>query len=70
LNDHGFNDVRQTYTRTAESLVPEASSLEVEIAIEKLKIYKLPGAEQILAELLQARSNALRSEAHILINSI
>jgi hypothetical protein len=40
LNVHGVNDVRQTEIYTAEPLVPEPSSSEVEIAIEKLKRYK------------------------------
>jgi hypothetical protein len=35
-------------------LVPEPSSFKIEIAIEKLKIYKLPVIDQILAELIQA----------------
>jgi hypothetical protein len=39
---------------TAESLVPEPSSSEVEIAIEKLKMYKSRGIDQIQAELIQA----------------
>jgi hypothetical protein len=34
---HGINDGRQTEIHTAESLVPEPNSSEVEIAIEKLK---------------------------------
>jgi hypothetical protein len=36
LNVHGVNDVRQTEIHTAEPLVREPSSSEVEIAIEKL----------------------------------
>jgi hypothetical protein len=39
---------------TAEPLVPEPSSSEAEIAIEKLKRYKSPGIDQIQAELIQA----------------
>jgi hypothetical protein len=50
----GVNDVRQTETHTAEPLVPVPSSSEVEIAIEKLKMYKSPGTDQIPAELIQA----------------
>jgi hypothetical protein len=34
------NDVKQTEIRTAEPLVPESSSFEVEVAIEKLKRHK------------------------------
>jgi hypothetical protein len=37
LNVYGVNDVRQTEIRTAEPFVPEPSSSEVEIAVEKLK---------------------------------
>jgi hypothetical protein len=35
-----------------------------------LKKYKSPGSEQIPAELIQARSEILRSEIHKLINSV
>jgi hypothetical protein len=54
LNVHAVNDVRQTEIHTAEPLVPEPSSSEVEIAIEKLERYKSPGIDQIPAELIQA----------------
>jgi len=40
LNVHGDNDVRQTEIHTTESLVPEPSAFEVDLAIEKLKSYK------------------------------
>jgi hypothetical protein len=70
LNVHGVNDVRQTEIHTAEPLVPETSSSEVEIAIEKLKRCKSPGIDQIPAELIQAEGNTLRSEIYKLINCI
>jgi hypothetical protein len=54
----------------AEPLVLEPSSSEVEIAIEKLKRYKSPGTDQILAELIQAGGNKLHSEICKLINCI
>jgi hypothetical protein len=54
LNVHGVNDVRLTEVHTAEPLVPEPTSSEVEITIEKLKRYKSPGIDQIPAELNQA----------------
>jgi hypothetical protein len=47
LNVHGVSDVRQTELHTAEPIVPESSALEDEIAIEKVKNYKLPGVDQI-----------------------
>jgi hypothetical protein len=54
LNVHGVKEVRQTKIHTAEPLVPEPSFSDVEVAIEKLKRYKSPGIDQILAELIQA----------------
>jgi hypothetical protein len=41
LNVHGFNDIRQTEIHTAEPLVPEPSSFEVEIAVENFKRYSV-----------------------------
>jgi hypothetical protein len=40
LNVHRIGDVRHTEIHTAESIVPEPSSFEVEIAVAKLKKYK------------------------------
>jgi hypothetical protein len=40
LNVPGINDVRQTEIHTAEPLVPEPSSFEVHISVEKLERYK------------------------------
>ena len=37
LNVHGVIDVRQTEIHTAESLVPEPSAADFEMAIGKLK---------------------------------
>jgi hypothetical protein len=65
LNVHGVNDVRQT-----EPLVPEPYVFEVEITIEKLKMFTLPGIYQILAEFIQAAGNTLSSDIHILINAV
>jgi hypothetical protein len=36
LNVHGVNDVRQTEVHMADTLVPESSTSEVEMAIGKL----------------------------------
>jgi hypothetical protein len=57
LNVHGVIDVRQAEMNTTELLVPESSSVSVEINTEKLKRYKSPDTEQITAELIQAGSN-------------
>jgi hypothetical protein len=54
---------------TAELLVPDPSPLEVEITVAKLRSYKSPGTDKILAELIQAGGETLRSEIHKLINS-
>jgi hypothetical protein len=54
----------------AEPLVPGPSRLEVEIVIAKLKKYKSPGSDEILAELIQAGGEILLSEIHKLINSV
>jgi hypothetical protein len=42
----------------------------VEIAIAKLKKYKSPGRDQILAELIQAGGEILLSSIHKLVNSV
>ena len=54
FNIHRVNDVRQTEIHTTEPLVPEPSTLEVELTIEKLKSHKSPGSDQIPAELIKA----------------
>jgi len=54
FNVHGVKEkkeVRQTEINTTEPLVPEPSAFEVEMATEKLKRHKLPGADQIPEEL-------------------
>jgi hypothetical protein len=48
----------------AEPLVPEASLVEVEITIGKLKSYKFPGIDQILAKLIKAGGKTLHSEIY------
>jgi hypothetical protein len=50
---HNVSDVRQIEVHTAEHLVPGPSRLEVEIAIAKLKKYKSPGSDQILASIFE-----------------
>jgi hypothetical protein len=62
--------VRQIEIHTAEPLVPDPSPFEVEIAIAKLKRYKSPGSDQILAKLIQTGGEILHSKIHELIISI
>jgi hypothetical protein len=54
----------------SELLVPGPSHLEVEIAVAKLKKYKLPGSDEILAKLIQAGGEILLSAIHKLIHSV
>jgi len=56
------NDIRQTEIHTAEPLVPEPSACGVEVAIEKLKVNKSPGIDQIPAKLIKAEGRTIRSE--------
>jgi hypothetical protein len=70
LNVQGVSDVRQAEIHTAETLVPEPSALEVELAIEKPKSYKLPGIDQIPAELIKAESRTIRCAIHKFIIAI
>ena len=50
--------------------MPEPSTFEFELAIEKLKRHKSPGINQISAELIKAGCRTIRSEIHKCINSI
>jgi hypothetical protein len=70
MNIPGVNDVRQSEIHTAEPIVPEPIESEVEMAIEKLKRHKLPGIDQIPAELIKAGGRTIHFEIHKLINYI
>jgi hypothetical protein len=61
LNVHGMNGLRHTEMHTAETLISEPSFWGVEIAIEKLKICKSLGIDQILAQLSQAEGKTLQT---------
>jgi hypothetical protein len=65
LNLHNVSDVREK-----ELLVTGSSRLEAEIAIAKLRKYKSPGSDQILAEVIRAGHETLLSVIHKLINYI
>jgi hypothetical protein len=62
LNVHRVSDVKQI--DPAEPLVPGPSPFEFEFPMAKLKRYKLPSSDQILAELIQAGGETLWSEIH------
>ena len=53
INVHGVEDVGQAEIHTAEPLVPDPSTSEFELAIDKLKSHKSPGIDQIPAELIK-----------------
>jgi len=61
---HGVNDVRQTEIHTTESLVPEPSAFEFELANEKPKSHKSQGSDQIPAEMIKAGDRTIRYEIH------
>jgi hypothetical protein len=50
----GGGGIRQTEIQTEQLFAPEPSISEVEAAVGNLKRHKSPGADQILAELIQA----------------
>jgi hypothetical protein len=53
LTEHAISHVRQTEVHTAQLLVHEPSSSEVNITTEKWERYKLLGTDHIPAELKQ-----------------
>ena len=67
---HGVKDVEQAEIHTAETLVPDPSASEVELAVDKLKSHKSPGIDQIPEELIKAGGRTLCLEIHKLITSI
>jgi hypothetical protein len=60
-----YSDVKQIYIHVAESLVSNPSYSQIDITTWKLKIYKLPGSDKILAW-----NETLHSKIQKLINSI
>jgi hypothetical protein len=70
LNVQGAGGVGQIEIHAAEPFVSEPSASEVEVDSGNLKRYKLPGADQIPAELIQAGRETLHPEVHKLIKLI
>lgn len=66
MNEHSVSDISQIEIYTAERLVPDPSSFEVEISIATFKKSESPGNNQILAKLMYA-AGGLWSEIHKLI---
>jgi len=70
LNDRGVNDDRQTEIHTAEPLVHEPSSFEIEVAIERPIRQNTPRIDQIPAQFIEPGGRVIPSEMHELLNSI
>ena len=70
FNVHGVKDVGQVEIPTADPLVPEPSAFEFQLAIDKVKSHKLPGFDEIQAELIKAGDGTICLEIHKLITSI
>jgi hypothetical protein len=70
LSVHGISDVRQMEIHATETLVPEPSPFQVEIAIAKLKKYKSPGTDQIPTDLIQADGEVLHPDIHKFISYV
>jgi hypothetical protein len=64
LNVQRVSDVRQIEIHTAEPLVPDPRSFEVEIAIATLKMYEFPTNDHIPSEHIQAAGEILCSVIH------
>ena len=62
--------IRQTEINTAEPLVPKPSASDLEFAVEKLKIHKSTGIDQIPLELIKAGGRTIRCAIHKLSISI
>jgi hypothetical protein len=67
LNAHSVRDIRQLKIHTTEPLVHGLSPFEVEVAVVKLKKYKLSVSDQILEELTEAGGKTLMGFANSLI---
>ena len=64
LNVRGFSGIRHAEMHTVEPLVPQPSSFEEELAIEKLKSHKSLGMDQIPVELIKSGCRTIRCAIH------
>ena len=67
---HGVKDVRLSEIPSTEPLVPEPCTIDVTLAILKLKGHKSSGIDQIPSELIKASGSKIPYEIYILIISI
>jgi hypothetical protein len=56
LNVYRVTDVRQTKIHTANQPASKPGAFQIKRATEKLKTYKSPGTDQILAQLNQSEA--------------
>ena len=66
FNVHCVKDVGQAVIHTAEPLVPQPSTSDVELAIDKLKSHKSPGIDQIPAALINSDRISIKLETKYL----
>jgi hypothetical protein len=59
VNVHRIINVRQIDIQTADPLITDPNTFEVEMAIGNLKNYKSSGSDHIPRELIQAEGNKL-----------
>jgi hypothetical protein len=62
INIYSVNIVKQTEKRTGVPLVPDRSYFDVQIYVDKLKIYQQSGIDQIQLELIQEGSGTVHPE--------
>jgi hypothetical protein len=60
----------QTEIHTAKSLVPQLHACKFDIAVQKLRQYKLPHTDKITAEIIQAEHGPLCSEVHTSMSNV
>jgi hypothetical protein len=70
LNVRTVYNVRQFEIHAAEPLVTDSSHFEFDIAIAKLRLYKLPRIYQIAVEFILAGDESLISEIQKLITPL
>jgi hypothetical protein len=67
VNVHRVSDIKHVEVHTAELLLPDPSPLRLKFLFAKLKRCKLPGSDQIQAELIRAGGETLQPDINKLI---